>query len=79
MTNREYMINLLLDGLEEDGNTLERVSFDDCGASEESMIYYNINCSYKEFDERCHCRGKRINREICTACKWEWLDQPVDE
>ena len=79
MTNREYMINLLLDGLEEDGNTLERVSFDDCGASEESMIYYNINCQYKEFDERCHCRGKRINREICTACKWEWLDQPVDE
>lgn len=53
MTNREYMINLLLDGLEEDGNTLEMVSFDDCGASEESMIYYNINCPYKEFDEDC--------------------------
>lgn len=79
MTNREYMINLLLDGLEEDGNTLERVGFDDCGASEESMIYYNINCPYKEFDKRCHCIGKRANREICTACKWEWLDQPVDE
>lgn len=79
MTNREYMINLLLDGLEEDGNTLERVSFDDCGASEESMIYYNINCPYKEFDKRCHCIGKRANREICTACKWKWLDQPVDE
>lgn len=79
MTNREYMINLLLDGLEEDGNTLERVSFDDCGASEESMIYYNINCPYKEFDKRCHCIGKRANREICTACKWEWLDQSVDE
>ena len=79
MTNREYMINLLLDGLEEDGNTLERVSFDNCGASEESMIYYNINCPYKEFDKRCHCIGKRANREICTACKWEWLDQPVDE
>lgn len=62
------MINLLLDGLEEDGNTLERVSFDDCGASEESMIY-----------KRCHCIGKRANREICTASKWEWLDQPVDE
>ena len=73
------MINLLLDGLEEDGNTLERVSFDDCGASEESMIYYNINCPYKEFDKRCHCIGKRANHEICTACKWEWLDQPVDE
>lgn len=73
------MINLLLDGLEEDGNALERVSFDDCGASEESTIYYNINCPYKEFDKRCHCIGKRANREICTACKWEWLDQPVDE
>ena len=47
MTNREYMINLLLDGLEEDGNTLERVSFDDCGASEESMVYYNIKSIVK--------------------------------
>ena len=53
MTNREYMINLLLDGLEETGKSFTRVSFDDCGASEESMIYYNINCPYKEFDEDC--------------------------
>lgn len=31
MTNREYMINLLLDGLE---SRLNRVSIDDGGASE---------------------------------------------
>lgn len=37
MTNREYMINLLLDGLE---SRLNRVSIDDGGASEEAMIYY---------------------------------------
>ena len=43
MTNREYMINLLLDGLE---SRLNRVSIDDGGASEEAMIYYNINCPY---------------------------------
>lgn len=34
MTNREYMINLLLDGLE---SRLNRVSIDDGGASEEAM------------------------------------------
>lgn len=44
MTNREYMINLLLDGLE---SRLNRVSIDDGGASEEAMIYYNINCPCK--------------------------------
>lgn len=37
MTNREYMINLLLNGLE---SRLNRVSIDDDGASEEAMIYY---------------------------------------
>ncbi|MFR3808993.1 MAG: hypothetical protein ACLTX3_08590 [Lachnospiraceae bacterium] len=43
MTNREHMINLLLDGLDEEP---ERVVSDDDGASEEAMIYYNINCPY---------------------------------
>lgn len=53
MTNREYMINLLLDGLE---SRLNRVSIDDDGASEEAMIYYNINCPYYVGDKRAYCR-----------------------
>ena len=53
MTNREYMINLLLDGLE---SRLNRVSIDDGGASEEAMIYYNINCPYYAGDKRAYCR-----------------------
>lgn len=52
MTNREVMINLLLDGLDKE---LERFVSDDGGASEEAMIYYNINCPYFDGDSRCHC------------------------
>ena len=53
MTNREYMINLLLNGLE---SRLNRVSIDDDGASEEAMIYYNINCPYYVGDKMAYCR-----------------------
>lgn len=62
MTNREYMINLLLDGLE---SRLNRVSIDDGGASEEAMIYYNINCPYYAGDKRAYCRssGRQCTRK----------------
>ena len=66
MTNREYMINLLLDGLE---SRLNRVSIDDGGASEEAMIYYNINCPYYAGDKRAYCRkeGSLVSsREVCV-------------
>ena len=82
MTNREYMINLLLDGLEENGKTLNRVCIDDGGASEEAMIYYNISCPYYAGDERAYCRnesGLSVSREMCTECKTHWLEQEVDE
>ena len=58
MTNREYMINLLLDGLE---SRLNRASIDDDGASEEAMIYYNINCPYYAGDKRAYCRKISIH------------------
>ena len=78
MTNREYMINLLLDGLE---SRLNRVSIDDGGASEEAMIYYNISCPYHVGDERAYCRKNSLesSRELCTDCKTHWLEQEVDE
>lgn len=77
MTNREYMINLLLDGLNKE---LERYTADDGGASEECMINYNINCPYFGGDERalCHNKENDICRELCVECKSKWLDSEVD-
>lgn len=79
MTNREYMINLLLDGLE---SRFNRVSIDDGGASEEAMIYYNISCPYYVGDKRAYCRKEGSlapSREVCVDCKAHWLEQEVDE
>ena len=68
MTNLEYLIAALTGGI------------DDGGASEEAAIYYNINCPYYDGDERCHCKGTLdITREMCVACKAEWLESEVDE
>lgn len=76
MTNRERMINLLLDGLDKE---LERFVSDDGGASEEVMVYYNINCPYFDGDPRCHCSHTiSPTREVCSACKAEWLDSEKD-
>lgn len=78
MTNREYMINLLLNGLDKE---LERFTFNDEGVSEESMIHYNINCPYFGRDKRalCHEREKDICRDFCVECKRKWLNNEVDE
>lgn len=76
MTNRERMINLLLDGLDKE---LERFVSDDGGASEEVMVYYNINCPYFDGDLRCHCSHTiSPTREVCSACKAEWLNSEED-
>ena len=81
MTNREYMINLLLDGLESSGGHLTRVQLDDNDGTEEAMIYYNINCPYYVGDKRAYCRkdGFAPSRELCADCKTHWLGQEVDE
>lgn len=83
ITNAEYMINLLMDFL--DGNDIEfrRISIDDGGASEESMIYYNVACPYFDGDERCECMDtgpdEKPTREMCSECKYKWLASEVDE
>lgn len=66
MTNREYMIAVLQEEL------------DDYGAID-AAIYYGINCPYYEGDSRAHCNKSEITRVLCTACKTEWLDMKVDE
>lgn len=66
MTNRE-MMTMALKG-----------EFDDWGA-EEAVIYYNIACPYFEGDKRSECNDKEITREVCSECKYKWLDSEVDE
>ncbi len=72
MTNKEYIVKLLSD---ED-------FIDDGGTSYEALVHYNISCPYTCGDERAHCHNKPLdytNREVCVACKMEWLESEVDE
>lgn len=68
-TNRDYIIAAL------------QGEFDDGGATEEAVIYYNIDCPYMEGDQRGECEklGKDIGWETCTECKTKWLDSEPDE
>lgn len=83
ITNAEYMINLLLDLLHYNGIELNNFDIDDGGASEESMIYYNIACPYFFGDERAECKNngpfETATREQCFKCKYDWLTNEVDE
>lgn len=74
MTNLEYMIDNLK-AIKEDSPLV-----DDGGSSEEAFVYYNIPCPYIDNDERAHCFNSDFNitREMCSACKYEWLNQEVD-
>ena len=79
MTNREYIINLLLDGLQEEKD-FKRESIDDGFASYEAMVYYNIQCPYYAGDKRCHCiKSRVIERKVCYECKEEWLNSEVEQ
>lgn len=79
LTNREMMINLLLDQLENSGKEFKRFCTDDAGASEEAMVYYNIQCPYFMGDERCLCKGMLDpDRDTCVTCKTKWLDSEID-
>ena len=70
MTNREYMVAVLTDQV------------DDGYASYEAMLHYNISCPYFSGDKRAHCYEKDdsfINRDNCYYCKHEWMENEVDE
>ena len=83
ITNAEYMINLLLDLLHDNDIELHNFDIDDGGASEESMICYNIACPYYDGDERAECKNngplETATREQCFRCKYDWLTNQVDE
>lgn len=83
ITNAEYMINLLMDFLDENGIEFHRFSIDDGGASEEAMIYCNVDCPYYASDSRCECNdigpGETPSRKMCSECKYKWLASEADE
>ena len=68
MTNRDMLIATL------------KGKLDDYGA-EEANVYYHIACPYIHGDKRAKCHDKEwlIDRNMCTECKFLWLDQEVDE
>lgn len=74
MKNCEYMIANLT-AIKDDNQLV-----DDGGSSEEAFVFYNIPCPYCCGDERAHCHGYDgiATREMCSACKYEWLNQEVD-
>ena len=81
MTNKEYIINLLLDELQEEKD-FKRVSIDDGFSSYEAMLYYNIQCPYYAGDKRRHCISQKsgvIERKGCYECKEEWLNSEVEQ
>ena len=76
LKNIEYLIKAL-ESIKESEDV-----FDDMGATEESIVYYNIACPYNMTDKRAHCYGHSFdstNRLTCTGCKYEWLRSEVDE
>ena len=70
-TNKDYLIEVLTD------------SVDDGGASYESMAEYHIDCPYHH---RCDClndhEGNKYDtkeyRNGCVRCKMSWLARPYD-
>jgi len=83
MTNKEMMIAVLNDEI------------DDGGASWEAWIHYYLDCPYFDGDRRCRCyptyyrfgkidrmkfkEPQEPSREMCVRCKAEWLESEVDE
>ncbi len=72
MTNREFMIAVLSD---------ENLDPFDNGADGEAMVHYNIACPYIGINLKAKCYPHDVspNRELCVACKMEWLEMEVDE
>ena len=70
-TNKDYLIAVLTD------------SIDDGGASYESVAEYNIDCPYVSSadclnEHEGNEYGKAEYREGCLRCKLAWLDREYD-
>jgi hypothetical protein len=71
MTNRDYMIAVLTD------------SIDDGGASYESLAKYDIACPYISEDDCLNSHeingyGTDEYNKGCTRCKLSWLEREYD-
>lgn len=67
MTNKEYLIKVLKEELDDDG-------------AMEAWVYYHVACPYFWGDKRAHCKDDaKPSRDRCSECKFEWLEMVVDE
>lgn len=73
MTNAEYIVNMLMDFMEEEGIEFKRESADDGYASMISTIKYNVACPYY----KCHIRIEP-NEDDCLECKCDWLSKEYE-
>lgn len=70
-TNKDYIIAVLADDI------------DDCGASYESMVRYNIACPYVSNDDCLNEHDEneydtKEYKETCVKCKMAWLNRVYD-
>ncbi|MFR2009962.1 MAG: hypothetical protein ACLS49_00385 [Christensenellales bacterium] len=80
MKNINFLINILMDIMEDEGLEFERINIDDGGAKEEAVVHYHIDCPYTGRDERALCvQGKKYCRDVCVECKIQWLLDEVDK
>lgn len=82
MKNINFLINILMDIMEDEGLEFERINIDDGGATEEAVVHYRINCPYFGRDERALCHGCKLSdvgRDLCVKCKFQWLLDEVDK
>ena len=76
MTNAEYIVNMLMGFMEEEGIEFKRESPDDGGASMISAINYNIVCPYYSGDTEARCHVRTVpNEDDCLECKCDWLSK----
>lgn len=70
-TNKDYLIAVLTDNI------------DDGGASYEAVAEYDIDCPYRGYadcynDHNKNDYGTREYREGCITCKLAWLEREYD-
>lgn len=71
MTNKEYLINVLTDII------------DDGGASYDSVLEYNIACPYSSYTDclnhlESNQYGTKEYEKGCIRCKSAWLNRKYD-
>lgn len=82
MTNAEYIVNMLMDYMEDEGIEFHRQSLDDGGARMRSSIERDLVCPYAcKIPPHIKCCKKLMPGygNECLQCKYEWLLSEVEK